>query len=244
MSERNLGGTQVEGRRAVIELLRANRREVNELWCVRHAVDHEIVALAEIQGIRVREVSETAFKDRASSLQPQGVLALVEPLRSHPLIEFAEPGVLVLVLDHVQDPQNLGAILRSAAAAGVDGVVLPERRGALVTPAVTKVASGAIEYLRFSVVAGIPAALAQLQQRSVWTVGLAAEAETELAKCNLLTESLALVVGAEGDGLSRLARQRCDLLAKIPMAPSVASLNVSAATAVALFTIAGARGVA
>lgn len=241
MSERGLGGAQVEGCRAVVELLRARRREVHEIWCLRQMVDSDIADLASSLGVRVREVSEGTFKSRAASLQPQGVLAMTEPLHSLPLEDLVGDNALLLVLDRVQDPQNLGAILRSAAAAGVDGVVLPERRGALVTPAVTKVASGAIEYLRFVVVPGIPAALASLQRLSVWTVGLAAEAEAELAKCNLLTESLALVVGAEGDGLSRLTRQRCDLLTKIPMAPSVASLNVSAATAVALFTIAGAR---
>jgi 23S rRNA (guanosine2251-2'-O)-methyltransferase len=243
MSERSVGGAQVEGRRAVLELLRARRREVSEVWCLRNAPDEEIVEVAMTVGAKVLKVSESAFRERSSSFQPQGVLAIAEPLRSRPLEDLLEPEVVLLVLDRVQDPQNLGAILRSAAAAGVGGVILPERRGALVTPAVTKVASGAVEYLDFAVVAGIPAALAALQKQSVWTVGLAAEAEATLADCNLLTESIALVVGAEGDGLSRLARQRCDLLAKIPMAPSVASLNVSAATAVALFTIAGARRV-
>jgi 23S rRNA (guanosine2251-2'-O)-methyltransferase len=243
MSERSVGGGQVEGRRAVLELLRVRRREVHEVWCMRDALDEEIDEAAATAGVRLLRVSESAFRERSSSFQPQGVLAIAEPLRSSPLEDLIEPEVVLLVLDRVQDPQNLGAILRSAAAAGVDGVILPERRGALVTPAVTKVASGALEYLDFAVVAGIPAALAALQRRSVWTVGLAAEAEVALADCNLLTESIALVVGAEGDGLARLTRQRCDLLAKIPMAASVASLNVSAATAVALFTIAGARRV-
>ncbi|WP_298208514.1 23S rRNA (guanosine(2251)-2'-O)-methyltransferase RlmB [Ferrimicrobium sp.] len=241
MTERNVGGTQVEGRRAVLELLRARRRVVREVWCQRTTVDEEITHLATALGVRVREVGESAFRERASSFQPQGVLAIAEPLRSVALEDLVGVNALLLVLDRIQDPQNLGAILRSAAAAGVNGVVLPERRGALVTPAVTKVASGAIEYLDFAVVAGIPAALTLLQKHSVWIVGLAAEADTVLAESSLLTEPLALVVGAEGDGLARLTRQRCDLLAKIPMAPSVASLNVSAATAVALFTIAGAR---
>lgn len=243
MSERSVGGTQVEGRRAVLELLRARRRETYEVWCLRNSPDEEIVDAAMAAGVKVLRVSETALRDRTSSFQPQGVLAIAEPLHSSPLEDLLVPEVLLLVLDRVQDPQNLGAILRSAAAAGVGGVILPERRGALVTPAVTKVASGALEYLNFSIVSGIPAALATLQRSSVWTVGLAAEADVVLSECNLLTESIALVVGAEGDGLSRLTRQRCDLLAKIPMAPSVASLNVSAATAVALFTIAGARHV-
>ncbi|MGC9154556.1 MAG: 23S rRNA (guanosine(2251)-2'-O)-methyltransferase RlmB [Ferrimicrobium sp.] len=241
MSERNVGGTQVEGRRAVLELLRARRRLVQEVWCQRRAVDEEIVQVAASVGVRVREVSESTFRERASSFQPQGVLAIAEPLRSRALDELVGADALLLVLDRIQDPQNLGAMLRSAAGAGVSGVILPERRGALVTPAVTKVASGAVEYLDFAVVAGIPNALAFLQKHGVWTVGLAAEADTVLAESNLLTEPLALVVGAEGDGLARLTRQRCDLLVKIPMAPSVASLNASAATAVALFTIAGAR---
>ena len=243
MSERSVGGGQVEGRRAVFELLRVGRREVHEVWCMRDALDEEIDEAAAAAGVRLLRVSESAFRERSSSFQPQGVLAIAEPLRSRSLEDLIAPEVVLLVLDRVQDPQNLGAILRSAAAAGVGGVILPERRGALVTPAVTKVASGALEYLDFAVVAGIPAALATLQRQSVWTVGLAAEAEVALADCNLLTEAIALVVGAEGDGLARLTRQRCDLLAKIPMAASVASLNVSAATAVALFTIAGARRV-
>ncbi len=147
----------------------------------------------------------------------------------------------LLVVDGVTDPHNLGALLRSAECAGISGVVLPRHRSAHLSPTVTKVAAGAIEHLRFSVVGGIPAALTQLRELGVWTVGLAGEASRSLYDLELGDAPLAVVVGSEDRGLAPLVRRRCDELAAIPRSGQISSLNVSAAGAVAFFELARQR---
>ncbi len=151
------------------------------------------------------------------------------------------PGVsselLLLVVDGVTDPGNLGAILRTAECAGVTGVVLPRHRAARITPTVAKRAAGAIEHLRFAPVSGIPTALATLAELGVWSVGLDVTADQTIWDLPIADAPLALVLGAEGRGLSRLVRLRCDVTARIPVSGRLDALNVSAATAVALFEV-------
>jgi 23S rRNA (guanosine2251-2'-O)-methyltransferase len=146
-----------------------------------------------------------------------------------------------LALDGVSDPQNLGALLRTAEVAGVTGVVLPRHRAAHVTPTVAKAAAGAIEYLPIALVAGLPAALATMAGAGVWTVGLDPSAAEPLWSLALGAEPVAVVLGAEGAGLSRLAGQRCDVRLSIPQAGQVDSLNVAAAGALAMFEVARRR---
>ena len=147
----------------------------------------------------------------------------------------------LLVLDGITDPGNFGAVLRTAECAGVTGVVLPRHRSARITPTVTKAAAGAVEHLPFAVVPGIPSALRTLSSHDVWTVGLDAAGPRPLHELDLSGEAVALVLGAEGRGLSKLAAQRCDVLASIPLRGVLGSLNVSAAAAVACFEIARHR---
>ena len=144
---------------------------------------------------------------------------------------------LLLVVDGVDDPGNLGAILRTAECAGVTGVVLPRHRAARITPTVAKRAAGAIEHLRFAPVSGIPTALATLSELGVWTVGLEVAATQTVWELDIADAPLALVLGAEGRGLSRLVRRRCDVTARIPVTGRLDALNVSAAAAVALFEV-------
>ncbi|MHB8189584.1 MAG: 23S rRNA (guanosine(2251)-2'-O)-methyltransferase RlmB [Ferrimicrobium sp.] len=241
-----VGGEQVEGVRSVYELLRANRREVRELWIAngREGALSELAERARHLRIPVRQVPPSRLRQEAYSENPQGVVAWAEPIIDEPLESLIEaPGpAFILVLDHVEDPQNLGAILRSAAAAGVSGVVLPAKRSSGLSATVTKVASGAIEYLRFATVAGIPSALNLLERGGIWRIGLDAQGPTSIFSTALAHEPLALVIGGEGSGLHPLTKKRCDALCAIPMKPSVvASLNASAAAAVALFAIRGAR---
>ena len=148
-----------------------------------------------------------------------------------------EPPTLLLVVDGVSDPGNLGAILRTAECAGVTGVVLPRHRAARITPTVAKRAAGAIEHLRFAPVSGIPTALATLAELGVWSVGLDVTADQTIWELPIADAPLALVLGAEGRGLSRLVRRRCDVTARIPVTGRLDALNVSAATAVALFEV-------
>ena len=183
---------------------------------------------------------------------PQGVAALADP---RPEVEPAEvprqravgrdgrpAGVpFLLVLDGITDPGNFGAVLRTAECAGVTGVVLPRHRSARITPTVAKAAAGAVEHLRFAVVPGIPTALRALSSHDVWTVGLDAAGPRPLHELDLAGEAVALVLGSEGRGLSRLVAQRCDVLASIPLRGVLGSLNVAAAAAVACFEIARRR---
>jgi 23S rRNA (guanosine2251-2'-O)-methyltransferase len=147
----------------------------------------------------------------------------------------------LLVVDGVTDPQNLGALLRSAECAGVSGVVLPRHRSAHVTPTVTKVAAGAVEHVPIAVVPGVPGALQELERLGVLTVGLDERGPETVFRLQLGDRPLALVIGAEGRGLAPLSRQRCDVLARIPLHGAIDSLNVSAAGAVAMFEVARQR---
>lgn len=247
--KQGLGGDQVEGRQAVRELLLARRRRVRELWLLAEQepsdVLDDILELADAERVPVRSVARVKFFAEARCEAPQGVLAKAAPLDETPLDELAAPRgrtpAFLVAVDGVTDPGNLGALLRSADGAGVTGIVLPRHRAVHVTPTVTKAAAGAVEHLRFAVVGGLPAALQQLSARGVWVVGLDGDASTGLWDLPAADGPIALVLGAEGQGLSRLVRQRCDELVSIPLQGALGSLNVSVAGALACFEVARAR---
>ena len=248
---RGLGGDQVEGRRAVHELLAARRRPVRDVWVVEGAdpssVLEGIVALAGSRRVPVRWMSRRQMEDEARTDSHQGVLAHADPLPEGDLDELAQgtpgrPGLpFLVVLEGVTDPHNVGAVMRSAECAGATGIVLARHHAVHVTATVAKAAAGAIEHLPIAVVPGIPGALASLARAGVWTVGLDAEARASLFGLELADRPLALVLGAEDRGLSRLARARCDLLVSIPRRGALGSLNVSAAAAVACYEVARRR---
>lgn len=247
---RGLGGEQVEGRQAVRELLAAGRRKVRDVWLVEGADEAHILTeirdLALDARVPVRAVSKAKLAAEARTEAPQGVLAHAAPLPEIELDSLLRQGPdraqpFLVALDGVTDPHNLGALLRSAECAGATGIVLPRHRAAHVTPTVAKAAAGAIEYLPMAVVSGLPVGLAQLKEAGVWTVGLDADGPEPLFGLNLATEPLCLVLGAEGTGLSRLVRQRCDLLVSIPQRGRLSSLNVAAAGALACFEVARQR---
>jgi 23S rRNA (guanosine2251-2'-O)-methyltransferase len=241
-----VGGEQIEGRRAVRELLAAGRRAVREVWLAEGAdaapILDDIQTLATAARVPVLRVSRGRLGAIATTEAPQGVVAFAAPLPDTRLEDLlvrqaGGPAPFLLVLDGVSDPHNLGALLRSAECAGVTGAVVPRRRSAHVTPTVAKAAAGAIEHLRIAVVAGIPAALITLAGAGIWTIGLDACAPVSLWSLDLAVEPVALVLGAEGRGLSRLTRQRCDVLVAVPCRGAVPSLNVAAAGALACFEV-------
>jgi 23S rRNA (guanosine2251-2'-O)-methyltransferase len=239
-------GQQVEGRRAVLELLRARRRRVHDLWLAADAgpseVLDEIAGLAEAARVRVRRVPGDQVEQRARTDAPQGVVAFAAPIATTDLDELLSmPAAFLVALDGVTDPQNLGAVIRSAEVQGVSGVILPRHRAVGITPAVTKAAAGAIEHVRVAFVAGIPGALERAQRAGVWCVGLDGLGTVALPDLTVADQALVLVLGAEGTGLSRLARARCDVIASIPMHGQIESLNVSAAAAIACYEIARRR---
>lgn len=246
---RGLGGDQVEGRQAVRELLIAGRRKVREVWLVDDGDDapilRDIRELAAAERVPVVAVGRGRFAARARCEAPQGVLALAAPLPETDLADLARPvggrAPFLVALDGVTDPGNLGAVLRSAECAGVTGAVLPRHRAVHVTPAATKAAAGAVEHVPIAVVGGLPAALAGLRRDGLHVVGLDGAADTSLHDLTGADGPVCLVLGAEGRGLSRLVRERCDEVVAIPMAGALGSLNVSAAAALACFEIARQR---
>ncbi|MCP5028535.1 MAG: 23S rRNA (guanosine(2251)-2'-O)-methyltransferase RlmB [Actinomycetia bacterium] len=249
ISRRGLGGDQVEGRQAVRELLIAGSRSVQEIMMAAGMdpapVLEDIVELAAERRVPIREVSRKDFDREAISGGAQGVMARARSLPELELDDLADTAAatapFLLVVDGVTDPGNLGALLRSAEGAGVTGVILPRHRAVHITPTVAKSAAGAIEFLPMALVGGLPATLSRLRELGVWVIGLDGDADLPLDELRVIDEPVALVLGAEGAGLSRLVRQRCDALAAIPMHGNLNSLNVSAAGAVALFEIANRR---
>lgn len=209
-----------------------------------------IIELASSRRVPLHWVARGRLEGRARTESHQGVLALAEPLPEADLEDLvagsggkdSRAGLAFLILlEGITDPHNLGAVMRSAECAGATGVVLPRHASARVTPTVAKAAAGAIEHLPIATVPGIPGALSVLAKAGVWTVGLDAGSPRSVFGLEVADRPLALVLGGEGRGLSRLTRARCDLLASIPQAGSVASLNVSAAAAVASFEVLRAR---
>jgi 23S rRNA (guanosine2251-2'-O)-methyltransferase len=210
------------------------------------AVIAEIVDRAAEAMVPLRTVSRDRIDALAQTDSPQGVIARAEPISDVDLDSLAHTGAggpppFLIVLDGVTDPHNLGAVMRSALCAGVTGLVIGRHRAARLTPTAIKVAAGAAEHLSIATVAGIPAALSSLAGVGVWTVALTERSATSLWDLQLASEPVALVLGAEGRGLSRLARQRCDVSVAIPTAGALESLNISAAAAVACFEIARRR---
>jgi 23S rRNA (guanosine2251-2'-O)-methyltransferase len=238
--ERRDLGQQVEGRRAVVELLTAGRRQVHEVWLSGAADD--IAELANAARARIRRVPPDQLERKARTDAPQGVIALAAPLATADVDDLLrDPGALLVALDGVTDPQNLGAVMRTAETAGATGVVLPRHRAVGITPAVAKAAAGAIEYLPVAFVSGIAGALERAARAGVWCIGLDAQGDTSVFDLPVADRPLVLVLGAEGRGLSRLVRTRCEVVASIPMHGNIASLNVSAAAAVACAEVARRR---
>ena len=231
---------RIYGINPVLEALRAKR--VTSMYVSARADQRlaEVLTLAQAQGFDVRRVAMDVLDRLTRSAAHQGVVADVRA-RDHvdveDLVRSARGGSgapLIVVLDGIEDPQNVGAILRSVDAAGADGVVRQSRHAAALEGAAAKASAGALSHVRIADVVNVARALERLKEAGVWTVGLAGDAPRTYDEVDL-TLPTALVVGAEGTGLRRLVRERCDWLVSIPMAGHVQSLNVSVATGIALF---------
>jgi 23S rRNA (guanosine2251-2'-O)-methyltransferase len=229
---------RIYGINPVLEALRAGR--VTAVRVSPRADDRvtEIVRLAAARGIPVQRVGGAELDRAAGGSKHQGVVADLQPpeasLTVEDLVEGASAVPLLVVLDGIEDPHNVGAILRSVDAAGADGVVRQSRRAAPLDGAAAKASAGAVSHVRIAEVVNIARALEALKRAGVWTVGLAGDVQKPYTELDL-TLPTAFVVGAEGEGLRRLVRERCDWLVSIPMAGRVQSLNVSVATGIALF---------
>ena len=238
----------VYGVNPVLEALRAHPKDVVRVLLERgregrrsQGADRVALAAGEA-GVRVEDVPHGELAQRSRSGVHQGVGAELTEFRYAELedvLDAASPAFL-LVLDGVTDPQNLGALVRSAHALGAHGVVVPKDRAAGITPSAFKAAAGALEHCPVARVTNLARAIDQMKERGIWTVALAADAERELGSLDLTTPT-ALVLGSEGSGVRPLVRKTCDHVARIPMSGKVGSLNVAAAGAVALYEVARQR---
>ena len=230
----------IPGRRPVAEALRARRPLLEVVLAGSQGALGRLAEQARAASVPVRFASASQIDGVARGVAHQGAVAVAPPFPYVPLAELAVSDLLV-VCDGITDPQNVGAIARSAELAGAAGIVLRERRSAHVTPAAEKVSAGALSWLRVALVPNIVRALGDLRTGGIWSVGLDARGSTDVWACRLLGERVAIVVGGEGAGLSRLVAERVDELVAIPTSGRLESLNASAAATVTLFEVARRR---
>ncbi len=231
----------VYGRNAVLEALRARRVQKVLLAMGSKGAANQVERLAREQGVPVATVDRRELDRLAAGGNHQGAVAQVAPFRYADLDELLavakERGEspFLLILDCLQDPQNLGTLLRTAEAVGVHGVIIPQHRAAEVTPAVEKASAGAVEHLKIAQVTNLTQTINRLKEAGVWVMGLEdAPGATDYRQANL-TGPLALVVGSEGKGISHLVRENCDFLVRLPMRGKVTSLNAAVAGSIVLY---------
>ena len=238
-------GEMVAGRNAVLEALRADVPATELIVARSIDIDDRIeesLKLALKKALPIREVHRADVEK--ISMNSQGIALSIKPYQYSSLDEIllraAQPG-LIVALDGVTDPRNLGAIIRSAAAFGADGVIIPERRSAAMTAAAWKTSAGAAARMQVAQVTNLNRAIEDVQERGYFVVGLDGESETFISDIKVATEPVMIIVGSEGKGLSKLTREKCDLVVKIPMRSTTESLNASVATSIALFAVDEAR---
>ncbi len=247
-------GDAVAGKNSVVEALRAKVPAKELLIAERTEVDEKIaesLRLAKNANLVVKEVPRAIIDGVTGTSTHQGIALVIKPfnytdfdqmLAHATKSETEEKKVgLIIGMDGVTDPHNLGAIVRSAAAFGADGVAIPERRNASMTGSAWKASAGAAARMPIAQVTNLVRSIEDAKKAGFFVVGLAADGDEDLPKFSLAQESLYVIVGSEGKGLSRLAREKCDLILSIPMSSSVESLNASVATAIVMQTIAAQR---
>jgi len=246
MKKRASASDLIYGVNPLLEALRAGSRVPSEIVIAEGARDDRLRALIDLarsRNVSVKRVPRAILDRAVGSTHHQGVMARVAAARytdAEDLLSSIASDVdretqpLVLVLDSIEDPRNLGAILRTAECAGVDGVFIPERRAVGLNETVSKASAGALEYVPVARVTNLARLIEQLKERNVWVVGTAGDAPTDYTEWDW-TRPSAVVLGGEGGGLHRLVRERCDALVRIPVRGKIESLNVSVAAAVILY---------
>lgn len=238
-------GTRLEGRNAVLEALKSGRRIGRILLAkgVKPGLNlNLILELAKQRGVRITYLERLELDKRSQTEAHQGVLAEAEPLTLFSLNQLfdslaqKEEIPFLLALDGVTDPQNFGSLIRSADGMGVHGIIFPKRRSAPITAVVAKASAGALEYVPLVQVTNMPRALKELKEEGIWVVGTSDRAEKNCFEADL-TGSIALVLGSEGKGMSRLVSEKCDFVVRIPMLGRISSLNVGVAGAILMYEV-------
>lgn len=233
---------QVEGRNAVLELLESGK-DINKIFVEKgekHGSIHKIIAMAKERRIIIVEKEKRQMQEMAQNRNYQGVIAIVPPFEYceiEDILEEAEKrneDPFVLILDGIEDPHNLGSIIRTAETSGVHGIIIPKRRAAAVNSTVAKTSAGAVEYMKIARVTNISDAIDKLKRAGLWICGT--DINTEKYYYNQdLTGPIGIVIGNEGSGMSEKVRKNCDFLVKIPMKGKVTSLNASVSTGIVIY---------
>ena len=235
---------QVEGRNSVLELLESEK-DINKIYITRGEKQgsiNKIIGRAKGKGIVLVEVDKTKLDEMSQTGNHQGVIAIVPPFEYCEVEDILDEAKnkkeqpFILILDGIEDPHNLGAIIRTAETAGVHGVIIPKRRAASVNSTVNKVSAGAVEYMKIARVNNINDTIQYLKDNGLWIIGTDGEAENYYYKQDL-TGPIALVIGSEGYGMNRLVSENCDILVKIPMMGKITSLNASVSAGIVTYEI-------
>lgn len=235
---------QVEGRNAVLELLETDR-DVNKIW-VRKGEKHgsilKLLAIAKQKKILIVEVEKSKLDKIAQTPNHQGVIAMVPPFHYCEVEEILEEAKrrgekpFILILDGIEDPHNLGSIIRTAETAGAHGIIIPKRRAASVNSTVNKVAVGAVEHMKIARVNNIKDTICVLKEQGVWIYGTDMHTDTYYYEEDY-KGSCAIVIGSEGFGMGRLVKENCDFLVKIPMKGNITSLNASVSAGIVMYEV-------
>lgn len=237
----------VYGINPVYEALRSGRCQVREVWVAegRSFKGLEgIISAAESKGVPIKKVERSKLDSLTKSIPHQGVVGFVDQWAYADLDEVLHGGEgtpFLLILDGIEDPRNLGAIIRTADACGVWGVIIPKDRAVGITPAVAKSSAGAVFHIPVVRVTNIPTTVRKIKERGIWVAGAAAEAQTDLYHQDL-TIPLAVLIGGEGRGMRSLVKRECDFLISIPLQGKINSLNASAAAAIILYEVLRQKG--
>lgn len=235
---------QVEGRNAVLELLESGR-DINKILVAngeKHGSIHKILAIAKEKKIIVTEMERSKINQISQIQNNQGIIAIVPPYDYCEVEDILEEAKrknempFILILDGIEDPHNLGSIIRTAETAGVHGIIIPKRRAASVNSTVSKVSAGAVEYMKIARVNNINETIRYLKEQGVWICGTDMDTNTIYTKQDYKMP-IAIVIGSEGFGMSRLVKENCDFLVKIPMKGKITSLNASVSAGIIMYEV-------
>ena len=237
----------VAGKNSVVEALRAKIPAKELVVAIKVELDEKIseaIRLAKNSDLPIKELPRRALDELTGNANHQGIALVIKPFNYSELdqiIAKAKKPMMLIGLDGITDPHNLGAVVRSAAAFGADGVVIPERRNASMTGSAWKASAGAAARMPIAQVTNLVRSIEDAKKAGCFVIGLDAEGDAELSKMNLASESIYIIVGSEGKGLSRLVHEKCDLVVSIAMQSNVESLNASVATAITMHWVATER---
>ncbi len=248
MKEKHIGqedkvfDDQVEGRNAVMELLESGK-DINKIFITKgekHGSIHKIIAMAKENRVIIVEKEKKQMEEMAQTQNFQGVIAMVPPFEYCEVEDILQEArnkqeePFILILDGIEDPHNLGSIIRTAETAGVHGIIIPKRRAATVNSTVNKVSAGAVQHMKVARVTNISDAIENLKKEGLWICGTDINTSTYYYDQDL-TGSIGIVIGNEGNGISQKVKKNCDFLVKIPMKGKVTSLNASVSTGIVVY---------